>query len=76
MMLADPGLVVTQPVQMFDQFQIAMDAQRGVFVDRMKRREEDSVTEFDGHAVFLEIDCNDDAGSLAYCRAIVIAISH
>ena len=49
MMLADPGFVIAEPVEMIDQLQIALDAQRRVLVDRMKGREEDAVLEFDGH---------------------------
>jgi len=40
---------------MIDQLQIALDAQRRVFIDGMKRREEDSVLEFDGHGRVLRI---------------------
>ncbi len=51
MVFADPGLFVAEAVEMLDQLQIALDAQRGVFVDRVKRREEDSVLELDRHCV-------------------------
>jgi len=49
MVLADPRLVVAQPVQMLHQLEIAVDAQRGVFVDGMKWRQKRTVTKLDGH---------------------------
>ena len=49
MMLADPRFLVTQPVEVLDQLEIALDAQRGVFVDGMEGREENAVAQLDGH---------------------------
>ena len=42
MMLADPCLVEADLVEMFDQVDIAAQCERRIFVDGMKRREEDS----------------------------------
>jgi hypothetical protein len=50
-MLANPGFFVTEPIQMLDQFHVALDAQRGVFIDRMKWREKNSVAKFHGDAL-------------------------
>ena len=41
-MLADPGLVIVQPVEMLDQLHVALDGERRVLAQRMERREEDS----------------------------------
>ena len=43
------GLFVAKAVEMIDQLQIALDAQRGVFVGGMKRRHEDAVAQPDCH---------------------------
>jgi hypothetical protein len=51
MMLAHPGFFITQTIQMLDQFHVALNAQRGIFIDRMKWREKDSVPEFHGNAL-------------------------
>ncbi len=48
-MLADPGLFIAQAVEMLDELEIALDAERRVFVDRMEGREEDAVAQLDGH---------------------------
>jgi hypothetical protein len=40
--LADPGLVITQPVEVLDELEIALESQAGILVDRVKRRQEDS----------------------------------
>src|ERR1022692_4468178 len=39
MMLADPRLVVIELIHPLDQFQVALERQRGVFVNRMKGRD-------------------------------------
>jgi hypothetical protein len=49
MMLADPRFVITKAIEMIDEFQVALDTERRVFVDRMKRREKDSIAHLDGH---------------------------
>jgi len=38
-------------LEIFDQFEVALNAQRGVFVDRMERGEKNTVPELDGHGV-------------------------
>ncbi len=43
-MLADEGLVVAQPVEAFDQLQVALERKRRVFAEPVKRGHED--TEF------------------------------
>jgi hypothetical protein len=49
MMLADPGFLVAQPVEMLDQLEVALDAERRVLVDGMEWREEYAVAQLDGH---------------------------
>jgi len=41
-MLADPGLVVIELVEMDEQLHVAVEAQQGVFAKRMKRGEKNS----------------------------------
>ena len=41
-MLADPGLVVAELVEPFDQLEVAVDRQRGILADAVKRRHEDA----------------------------------
>ena len=53
-MLADPRFLVTQAVEMLDQLEIALDAERRVFIDGMKRCEENAVAQLDGHGVSLQ----------------------
>src|SRR5579871_6915286 len=55
MMLADPGFVEPQPVQPLHQLEIALDAGRRIFVHRMKRWQEDAVTQWDTWHVALRI---------------------
>jgi len=45
MVLADPGLVIVQPVEMLDQLHVAFDGERGILVKRMERREKDAGTQ-------------------------------
>ncbi len=53
-MLADPGLVIVQPVEMLDQLHVALDGERRVLAQRMKRGEEDSGSQIAVlHVVFL-----------------------
>ena len=53
MMLADPGLVVAEPVQPLEQLDIAVDRQRRVFADAMERCQEDAELHAAmGHCVF------------------------
>src|SRR5215469_12786844 len=40
-MLADPGLMVVQPVEMLDQLHVAVDREGRVLAQRMERRKED-----------------------------------
>ena len=47
MMLADPRLVIIQPVEMLEQFEVALDRQGRVFVVVMKRREENSASQIE-----------------------------
>jgi hypothetical protein len=42
MMFADPGFIVTKLIEPLDQFQIAVDRQRGVVADPVKRSQEDA----------------------------------
>ena len=49
MVLADPDLVVVEPVEMLDQFHIPVEAGGRVLVHRVKRSEEDSEAERGGH---------------------------
>ena len=42
MMLADPRFVEAELVEMLDQFEIALEAEQGVFVIRMKGRQENA----------------------------------
>src|SRR5262249_13777777 len=44
-MLAHPGFVIVQPVEMLDQLHVAVDRQRRVLAQRMEGREEDSGAE-------------------------------
>src|SRR5262245_27787020 len=41
-MLADPGLVIVQPIEMDEQLHVAIDREQRVFAQRMKRREKDA----------------------------------
>src|SRR5712691_3173006 len=45
MMLADPRLVVIQPVEMLQEFEVALDRQGRVLVVIMKRRQEDAASQ-------------------------------
>ena len=45
MMLADPGLVIVEAVEMLDQLHVAFDRKRRVLAQRMEGREEDSGSE-------------------------------
>src|SRR5690242_485253 len=45
MVLADPRLVVIQPVEMLEQFEIALDRQGRVFVVVVERREKDAAAQ-------------------------------
>jgi len=45
-MLADPGFLEALAVEPFDQFEIAADRQRRVFVDRVKGRKENAASQF------------------------------
>jgi hypothetical protein len=49
MMLANPRFVIAKPIQMLDEFKVAVDAKRRILVQRMEGREEDAVSEFDRH---------------------------
>ncbi len=40
--LADPGLVIAQLVEVLDELEIALEGKGGILVDGMKRRQEDS----------------------------------
>jgi hypothetical protein len=42
MVLADPGLVIVQPVEMDQKLHVALERQQRVFRQRMKRREENA----------------------------------
>src|SRR5580692_1967708 len=42
MMLADPGLVIVQPVEMDQKLHVALERQQRVFAERMERREENA----------------------------------
>jgi hypothetical protein len=44
-MLADPRLVVVQPVEMDEQLQIALEGQRRIFTKCVERREKDARTQ-------------------------------
>jgi len=44
MMLADPGLVVAELVEMLEQGQVAPQSERRILVYRMERREKNSTT--------------------------------
>jgi hypothetical protein len=46
-MLADPRLVVTEPVEMSDELQVSMQGFRRVVVQGMKRGEEDAGAQFE-----------------------------
>jgi hypothetical protein len=55
-MLADPGLVVVETVEMLDQFHVAFDRKRRIFPQRMEGSEEDSGSEIAVlHGVFLRV---------------------
>jgi hypothetical protein len=55
-MLADPGLVIVETVEMLDQFHVALDGERGVLAEGMERREKDAGSEIAVlHGVFLEL---------------------
>ena len=41
-MFADPGLIVAELVEPLDQFQIAMQCERGIVADPVERRQEDA----------------------------------
>ena len=43
MVLADPGLLIAEPVQVLDQFQVAVNCFRRILVKRMKRGKEDTI---------------------------------
>ena len=47
MMLADPRLVVIQPVEMLEQFEIALDRKGRVLVVVVKRREKNSAAQIE-----------------------------
>src|SRR5690242_6171381 len=42
MVFADPGLVIAQPIEQFDQFHVARQRLRWVFVEGVKRRQENA----------------------------------
>jgi hypothetical protein len=42
MMLADPGLVIIEPVEMDQQLHVAIERQQRIFAERMERREKDA----------------------------------
>ena len=42
MVLADPGLVIVQPVEMDQKLHVAIERQQRIFAQRMKRREENA----------------------------------
>jgi hypothetical protein len=42
MVLADPRLVIVQPIEMLEQFEVALDRQRRVLVVIVKRREKNA----------------------------------
>ena len=42
MVLADPGLVIVQPVEMDQKLHVAIERQQRIFAERMKRREENA----------------------------------
>src|SRR5713101_9650910 len=50
MVLADPGLVPSETVEMLDQIEIALQGERGVVTRRMERRHEDSEAKSLRHA--------------------------
>ena len=45
MMLADPGLVIIEAVEMLEQFEVPLDRQCRVFVVIVKRREKDAASQ-------------------------------
>src|SRR5260370_19153607 len=47
MMLADPRLVIIQPVEMLQEFEVALDRQGRVLVVIMKRRQEDAASQIE-----------------------------
>ena len=56
MVFADPGLVEPQPIEPLHQFQIPVDAGRGVLVHRVEGRQEGAVAQPDaGHDHFLGV---------------------
>ena len=49
MMFTDPRFIVTETVQMLDQFKVAVDAKGRVLIQRMERGKKNAVAELDGH---------------------------
>src|SRR5262245_62157349 len=49
MVLADPRFLVAQPVEMLDQLEVAVQAERRIFVDRVERRQKDAVAQSHRH---------------------------
>src|SRR5271155_2154667 len=47
MMLADPRLVIIQPVEMLEQFEVALDRERRVLVVVVKRREKNAAAQIE-----------------------------
>ena len=47
-MLADPGLLVAEPVQVLDQFEVAVECFSRILVERMERGEEDAIAHRNG----------------------------
>jgi hypothetical protein len=47
MMLADPRFVIIQPVQVFEQFEVALDRKRRVLVVVVERREENAAAQIE-----------------------------
>ena len=52
--LADPGLVVAEAVEVLDELEVALDGQGGVLVRRVEGREEDAEAETVAHEASLE----------------------
>src|SRR6516164_9804787 len=64
MMLADPRFVIVQPVEVFEQFEVALDRQGRVFVVIVERRQEDA-------AAHIEIVHAESSGGSGGWRALL-----
>src|ERR1700728_1445440 len=76
MVFADPRFVIAQTIQVLEQLKISLDAEAGVFVQRMEGRQESSTAQVGSHGSctpsrYRNKDCNWSATAhiIGACRA-------